>query len=768
MKKIGELFERPIDRPIEEVIKVEQANEEAVRTEIEEYVATDSIRAQFAEVYREIAEGPASPREGIGVWVSGFFGSGKSSFAKLLGYTVANRKVGESAAPALFKRVLKDDRVAALLDSITTRIPFQAVIFDVSMERGVRFAGERLTEIMYRALLRELGYAEDFDLAELEMTLEADGRLERFEKEFQAVHGESWRKRRQMGLALNEAGAALCRLDPKTYPAADSYAAAVGQGRADVDPNRLAQRAFELASRRAPGKALIFIIDEVGQYVSRSVDKMLDLAAIIQAFGVEGRNRTERRQAVSPFWIVVTSQEKLSEVVTALDSNKIELARLQDRFRITIDLKQNDIAEVTAQRVLAKKKAGEEEVGALFERHSGRIREFCTLERSARNLDIDRNAFMRLYPYLPYQIDLCIDIVAGLRLKRGAHRHIGGSNRTIIKQAQQMMINERTRLADRPIGGLVTLDLVYELLEAGNLLPSESTQEVARIAERLKKNPLAARVAKAIALLEAVKDLPRTPHNLAVALHPAVDALPLRREIEAALEELEQAQFVRQTEDGYKLLTVQEKSWETRRNALAPREADRNRLHREAVVALLDDPKIRSYRYRDLRGFRLGLSIDDQPVSAEGDIPFNILLSSTEEQKAALQEGREASARQGDRAVPLAGDGRGIRAAGRAADAPLRRSGVPGRREGAPGTAGSGPARRHAAGAAVRGVLLPGRPGRSLEPGQGAAGDARRAAGSSRTGALPQVGDRGPAAFRRGAGKTADLRQPRRPARAVL
>ena len=142
---------------------------------------------------------------------------------------------------------------------------------------------------------------------------------------------------------------------PATYSAPDSYAASVGTGRADVDPNKLARRAFELAARRAPGKALVFIVDEVGQYVARSVDKMLDLMGIVQALGVEGRNRTERHESVSPFWLVVTSQEKLNEVVTALDSKKIELARLMDRFRITVDLKQADIAEVTAKRVLAKK-----------------------------------------------------------------------------------------------------------------------------------------------------------------------------------------------------------------------------------------------------------------------------------------------------------------------------------------------------------------------------------------------------------------------------
>lgn len=643
MKTIAELFERPVDRTIEEVIKVDQANEAAVRNEIDEYIVTDSIRDQFQEVYREIAGGPAAPREGIGIWVSGFFGSGKSSFAKILGYTIANRKVGTSDAADLFKKTLKDGAVGDLLDSINTRIPFHSVIFDVSMDRGVRTANDRLTEIMYRALLRELGYAEDFDLADMEITLEGDGRLKKFEEEFKKQHGDEWRKRRQLGLAINEASAVLHKLDDKTYPSAESYAMATGKGRADVDPNKLARRAFELTAKRYPGKALIFIIDEVGQYVSRSVDKMLDLQAIIQAFGVEGKNRTERHEAVSPFWIVVTAQEKLNEVVTALDSKRIELARLQDRFRIPVDLKQSDIAEVTSKRVLEKKKTATELLQKRFDEHEPRIQQCCTLERTSRNLEINRNNFAKLYPYLPYQIDLCIDVVAGLRLKRGAHRHVGGSNRTIIKQAQQMMINDRTKLADAPIGTLVTLDKVYELLYLGNLLPTETTREVDEIAQRLPKVPMAHQVAKAIALLESVKDLPRTAHNLAVVLHPTVDAQPVIKEVEAALVQLEKSQFVRQTEEGYKLLTVQEKNWDTKRNSLDPREADRNRIHRELIKEIFDDPKLQAYRYNDLRRFRTTLNVDGETVDTEGDVALNLTLTTKEEQVTTLSEAREES-----------------------------------------------------------------------------------------------------------------------------
>jgi hypothetical protein len=643
MKTIAEIFEKPIDRTIEEVIKVDQINETAVRNELEEYVATDSIRDQFVDVYKEIAEGPSKPREGIGMWVSGFFGSGKSTFAKILGYTVANRAVGSTTAPTLFKKVVKDQRISDLLDSINARIPFESVIFDVSMDRGVRVGNERLTEIMYQALLRELGYAEDFDLAELEITLEGDGKLETFEKTFAEIYEKPWSERRRRGLAANEAGAALSKMDPTTYPTADSYAHA-SKGRADISPNRLAQRAFELIDRRHTGKALIFIIDEVGQYVSRSVEKMLDLQAIIQAFGVEGRNRTEAKKAVSPFWIVVTSQEKLDEVVTALDSKKIELARLQERFRITVDLKQSDISAVTSERVLKKKAEATTLLTGLFDENTDRIRGCTTLERTTRNIEVNGENFPALYPYLPYQIDLSIDIVAGLRLKRGAHRHVGGSNRTIIKQAQQMMIHDRTRLADQEIGTFVTLDRVYELLYMGNLLPTEVSREVDEAVKRFPDEKVAHKVIKAIALLEPVKDLPRTPHNLAVVLHPGVDAQPLTKAVEAALKLLEDAQFVRQTEEGYKLLTNQEKNWESQRAGHDPRPADRNRLHRDLIKDLFSEPKLRAYRYKELRGFRASLKVDGETVDADGEIPLNLSITPEAEQKSALAEARDQSA----------------------------------------------------------------------------------------------------------------------------
>ncbi len=160
MKTIGELLSRDLGRRIEEVIKVDQGDEQSVYSEITEYVATDKIKDQYHTLLKAIAEAPAEPHEGIGVWVSGFFGSGKSSFAKNLGYVLANRRVLDHTASDLFKDQVRDHRLGDLIDLINVKIPTETILFDVSVDKAVKKNTERVAEIMYTVLLRELGYAQ--------------------------------------------------------------------------------------------------------------------------------------------------------------------------------------------------------------------------------------------------------------------------------------------------------------------------------------------------------------------------------------------------------------------------------------------------------------------------------------------------------------------------------------------------------------------------------------------------------------------------------
>jgi hypothetical protein len=364
MTQIATLFSNDINRQIEEVIKVDQKDDEVVASEIGEYVVTDAIKSHFVEVLEKYQETPQKPHEGIGIWVSGFFGSGKSSFAKILGLAVENRPILGKPASDRFLTRTSDPKLSVVLKTINEKIPTHTVIFDVSTDRGIRSGNQMLSQIMYRLFLASLGYADDLDLSELEITLEQQGDLERFKAAYHGETGKDWDvgKTRTM-FALNEASRTLHKMNPQTFPVADSWAK-TAVNKTDISAGKLADRIVELMKRRMPGKSLMFVVDEVGQFVARDIQKMLDLQAVVQQLGVKGRGK---------HWIVITSQEKLNEIVSGLDNRGIELARLMDRFPLQVHLEPSDISEVTSKRVLSKNSGAETLLGQLYEDNRGRL-----------------------------------------------------------------------------------------------------------------------------------------------------------------------------------------------------------------------------------------------------------------------------------------------------------------------------------------------------------------------------------------------------------
>jgi hypothetical protein len=634
MKTIGDLLTRDLTHKIEEIIQVDQADEQSVYSEITEYIATDSIRDQYHDLFKAIAEAPSEPHESVGVWVSGFFGSGKSSFAKNLGYALENRKVLGHSFTGLFKQQLldpakKDTRIGDLLDLINAKTPTQVILFEVAKEADTRKVTQRIAELMYTVLLRELGYAEDFDIAELEIELEAEGKLPEFIATCKKLLSKDWEVVRAGAQKLSRASAILHELDKSVYTSPDSWAHSQRNRDASISVSKVVRRTFDLWGRRRPGKALVFIIDEVGQHVARSGDKIEDLRATIEEFGKVGKNLLKEGKIKAPCWIVVTSQEKLDEVVAAIDSKRVELAKLQDRFRYRVDLAPSDIREVATKRVLAKKPDAEKPLKKLFGDNQGNLNAALRLERTTRRTDINESDFIHFYPYPPHYIDLCIGIMSGIRLQPGAPRHYGGSNRTIIKQAYEMLVSDRTAFAKKPIGALVTLDKVFELVE-GNL-SNEKRTDIYQISERFKNDAeehgWALRVAKAICLLEFIRDLPRTEANLAAVLVDGVGKPTPLTEVQAAVKRLNDAQFIRNTEEGWKLQTAQEKNWETeRRGHLEPKPRERNELTRAALQQIFDEPEFKTYRYQN-RSFRIGMTVDGTSIGDEGELPLTLCVA---------------------------------------------------------------------------------------------------------------------------------------------
>jgi len=538
---IKETLQRDLSRKIEEIIKVDQTDEAVVHEELDEYVVTPAIRDFYYRVLSAFAEGPATLSESVGIWVSGFFGSGKSSFIKNLGYVLEDNVVLGDRAVDLFARRLDDQRVLNLVDAIHAKFPVRIIMFDIQSDRAVGTERRSIAHYMYRVLLRELGYSEDFDIAELEMTLESDGKLDDFMQKFQSRYDAPWTMRRKLAGKFNEASTILHEMDPGTYPSADSWAKSVANREVEATPNLVVERSYELMRRRLPGRALVYIIDEVGQYIARSSDRIEDLRRIVELLGLEGRRQVQAKTAVSPVWLVATSQERLDEVTSAIGDTKVQLAKVQDRFPIRVDLSPTDIREIVVKRVLAKKAECLADLRTLFEKTEGALKTHAALERTHRRQEFEADSFTDFHPYLPHHVDsLSIDIVSGIRLQPGADRTIGGATRTIIKQAYEMLVNDRTRLADQPVGTLVTLDKVFELLEAS--LSTEIRKDVDDVGKKFADDSWCVRVMKAVALLSFVKDLPRTAHNISALLYPSVEADSPLKDVESAIAKLVDAQ----------------------------------------------------------------------------------------------------------------------------------------------------------------------------------------------------------------------------------
>ncbi|MDD5368154.1 MAG: BREX system P-loop protein BrxC [Anaerolineaceae bacterium] len=665
MPTIRDLLSRDLSQPIEEVIKLDQRDEKTVHGEITEYVATQRIKEQYIKVLKPISEGPGDPTEAVGIWVSGFFGSGKSSFAKNLGYVLANRGLLGTPASSLFIQQLQKQSpgdplvkdIDDLLKYINARYASHVVMFDVRVDRAVRRETVSIAEILYTVLLRELDYAQDFDIAELEIELEAEGTLVGFVKTCASLYKDEvpersqtdpvpvtlssvvpdeyavWRMARKGAQKIQRASNVLHHLKPGTYPTPDSWAQSL-HTQTDITIRMLVDRTFELSARREPKRAIMFIVDEVGQYVARSFEKIDNLRAVVEHFGQESKNRVLAGKAVAPVWIVVTSQEKLEEVVSAIGDKRLQLAVLQDRFHYRIDMAPSDIREVATKRVLSKRPEAEAILRDLYRKCSGQLATHTKPERSQIKFDVSEEDFVQFYPYLPHFVELSIDIISGMRLQPGAPRQIGGSNRTIIKQAYEMLVSNRTRLADAVVGELVTLDKIYDLVE-GNL-PSERLRDIAAIQTLWPDDPWPIRTAKAITLLEYVRGLPRTERNLAALLYSSLDAGSPLEDVGRAIQLLSEKQFIRQTEDGWKLLTDQEKSWSTERNTHSPFPKDRKEIWEDRLRTTFTEPGLSRYQLQK-RTFRLGVGWEGRTLT-QGDIPVELRLADSQKEFAGLCE----------------------------------------------------------------------------------------------------------------------------------
>jgi hypothetical protein len=521
---------KDIYRTIEKVISYGASQEARLKSEISEYVVTESIEEQFRRLLdrMQLAMETGGENE-IGVWVSGFYGSGKSSFTKYFGLAFDDNCVIDGTA---FIRHLQDrfhkPQTKALLNTVAQRFPAAVVMLDLAAEMLAGATMEDVSTVLFYKVLQWAGYSRNIKVAAFERMVGKDGRrAELHERVGKEMPGLTWERVQNNPLAIDGLIPKIAHeMYPVFYPDAKTFNSKT-DGFFSFEDQRVAEM-IEIVREKSGRQNVIFIIDEVGQYVSSRDNLILNLDGLAKNLKRLGQGRA---------WLIATAQQTLTEDSANAALNSDKLFKLKDRFPIDIDLESSDIREICYRRLLGKSPAGETTLGALFDAHGQALRQHTRLQDAKYyDADFSRESFINLYPFLPAHFDILLHLLGALAKSTG-----GIGLRSAIKVVQDILKGDggSKAMADQSVGWLATTVTLYDELEKDirrSFPPIH--QAIGKVKIRFPDSPLHQEIAKSVAILQIVGNLPVSVRNVASLMHLEVTAPSRFETIRKAVDEL--------------------------------------------------------------------------------------------------------------------------------------------------------------------------------------------------------------------------------------
>ena len=611
MTKLREIFEKPVDRAIEGVIKAD--DDASLQVEIEEYVLTNEIEKQlekFLDAYNNY-------EAANGVWISGFFGSGKSHLLKILALLLENRDAGGSPAYELFKQKCAHNEILAADLRKAVGIPSKSILFNIDQKADVitKEQVDALLSVFQKVFDEMCGYyGKQPHIAQFERDLDSRGVLGKFRTAYQAVAGKPWERGREQAL-LEGANVA------EAYAQATGATLPEGQGiltryrqdfRSSIED--FADKVKTYIDEQPKGFRLNFFVDEVGQYIADNVKLMTNLQTIAESLNTKCRGRA---------WIIVTAQQDMDAVIGDLSQRQEnDFSKIQARFAKRMPLNSADVAEVIQKRLLKKTSGGIAELSELYHREANNLRtlfDFADGSIQLKNFR-DRDHFIHSYPFVAYQYDLFQMAIQNLSLHNafeGKHSSVG--ERSMLGVFQEVAI----RLADDPVGGIATFDQMFEGIRTAL---KSSVQQSILIAERNVDDEFATRILKALFLVKYIKGFKATPRNIAVLMLDRfdVDLTKHKRRVEDALSLLEQNSYIQRNGELFEFLTDEEKDVEQEIKAVG---VDNDEIAKVLEELVFDGViKSRKLRYEaSSHDYSYARFLDDRLLGRDYELAINVI-----------------------------------------------------------------------------------------------------------------------------------------------
>ena len=622
MMKIKELFTKKIDRDLQGVIIVGQGEETNVVQELEEYVVTRELQKHFADFFAAYKKGINGTTTKTGVWISGFFGSGKSHFLKILSYLLANKKVGEKSAIDYFidDHKIEDEMVLADM-KLAAATPTDVVLFNIDSKSDSN--GKRNKDTIVSVFLKVFNEMQGFCgsmpyLADLERRLTDEGRYEAFKAAFLEGYGDTWENSRQdFDFIQDTVVDALSSIDFMSDAAARNWCEkATGQYSISIED--FAKRVKAYIQKKGKNHHIVFLVDEVGQYIGDDSNLMLDLQTVCEELGKECQGKA---------WLIVTSQQDIDSI-TKVKGN--DFSKIQGRFDTRLSLSSANVDAVIKKRILEKTPTAEETLALCYEQKATIIKNLIVFNDGVeKKLYAGLQDFQQVYPFIPYQFNLLASVLTSIRTHSSSGKHLSEGERSMLALFKESAV----AIKEEEVGAFVPFYRFYNALE--NFLDHSHRSVIIRAYENSYINPehrddvFAVNVLKTLFMIKYVREIEANVENITSLMIESMDddRLALKGRVEEALKVLMRQMLVQKNGSVYVFLTNEEQEIN---NEIEKENVEMPEVITKIAEMIFEDilPE-KKYRYPAFNGrysFAFNQAVDDRPYKATQNYDIGVRI----------------------------------------------------------------------------------------------------------------------------------------------
>ena len=545
--KIQSMFQKDIDRPINGVVKVMQDDQQSLKDELSEYIITKELRRHFATFFDNYVKAIDTPTDKIGVWISGFFGSGKSHFLKMLSYLLSNKEVDGKHAFDYFADKFDDPMMYATVQKCV-RIPTESILFNIDIEGPINKDKTAVLRVFAKVFYNHCGfYGEDLKVAKLERFIDKQGKTDAFRAAFKEVNGDEWVNARDSAAFFeDDVVEVLQSVLGMSETAARNWFN--GEENADMSIKQLVSEIKEYVDSKESNFRLLFCVDEVGQYIGDDGDLMMNLQSLVEEIGDKCRGKV---------WVMVTSQEAIDSVVKITGN---DFSKIQGRFNTRLSLSSSSVDEVIKKRVLAKTEDADHLLQMEYEKEASGLKSLFAFDNPILDIKGFTSAaeFSATFPFVPYQFIVIQKVLAEIRKHGNSGKHLSGGERSMLSGFQEAAQKVENKDENALVPFYQFYDTVHTFLESAIRRVIDRCQNAADAHDGLEQQDV--NVLKLLYLVRYIEDVKANIENIAILMIDDIhtDKIALRASITASLERLLSQNYISRNGDTYAFLTDEE------------------------------------------------------------------------------------------------------------------------------------------------------------------------------------------------------------------